>query len=75
MAICGTVWFKEFEPYLKGYDRVIVALDEDAIEKSVTMAKEIGLIVPTETRLLKKDLKYATAPEMELLLKHNRKIL
>lgn len=73
MAILGTNWPSEYESYLADYDRVLVALDEDATDKAAEMVKQINWYKPAELVILRRDLKYLHAPELELLLKHRCK--
>ena len=64
IALMGTHLVPEFIPILKGYDKIIVALDPDAARKSIDMANYLKFFVDTKVVLLKDDLKYSKVDEI-----------
>lgn len=54
-------------PYLLKYDRLFIALDDDATDKSLKLQKQLSYYKPTQIITLRKDLKYFSKDELENL--------
>ena len=63
VAILGTNLLDEHIDVLKGYSKVLVALDKDATDKALQMVKVLCRHVPTKLMVLSRDLKNLTKEE------------
>jgi len=70
VALLGTTLLSSHLKVLKeNFDSVTVCLDKDASRKSLDMASELMVHLPTEIRILEKDLKMLTKEELQGVLK------
>jgi hypothetical protein len=69
IALLGTNIFIEMYKYLEPFDKLVIALDDDATGKAVKLQKELSIIKPTFILPLKKDIKYYSNLEMKDLKK------
>jgi len=69
IALLGTNIPAEMYRFLEPYSKIFIALDADATKKSLQLQKELSIIKPTEVIILKKDIKYYNAIELEELRK------
>jgi hypothetical protein len=67
MAMLGTNIPIGTYRYFRSYDKLFIALDDDATQKSIKLQKELSIIKATEIILLKKDLKYYNQEEIQEL--------
>lgn len=69
VALLGTNLLDSHLPTLKGYDKVLVALDKDATAKGLQLVRKLQGHVPTSLVVLNKDLKDMTDDERRNTLK------
>ncbi len=69
MGLLGTSIPDELISYLAPYERLYLALDDDATGKSIKLQKKLSAYKPTSIIPLRKDLKYFTIDELEALKK------
>ncbi len=68
-SLCGTNVPPDTIAYLVQYDRLVIALDDDALSKSIKLQKQLSVYRPTFIIALKKDVKYYNSLELEQLRK------
>jgi DNA primase len=70
VALLGTSIKPTYMKFLTDkYDSLVVALDRDATNKALDIAKELSYYVPTTVKILEKDLKHYTVEEAKEFLK------
>jgi hypothetical protein len=70
VALLGTSIKPTYMKFLTDkYDSLVVALDRDATNKALDIAKELSYYIPTTVRILEKDLKHYTVEEAKEFLK------
>lgn len=68
VSLLGVYLKRQYIPSLSTYDRVIVALDKDAGEKSLDIQRVLGYYTKVDIVLLDKDIKYMTPDEIRELI-------
>jgi len=63
IALLGTNLQDSHLPYLRKYDRLLVALDKDATKKGLQLVRRLQAIRPTSLVVLNKDVKDMTDDE------------
>jgi DNA primase len=69
IALLGTNIPDESIKYLIRYDKLYIALDDDATGKAIKLQKQLNYYRPTFIVPLKKDIKYYSSFELEILRK------
>ena len=68
LALLGTSLLDEYKPYIAQYKTVIIALDPDAIPKTLQIAKELrGFVDNVKVLKLQDDIKYAKKKDINNL--------
>ena len=68
VALMGTSMSNEQKQYLSQFSTALVALDKDAVNKALQVAKELkGVVEKVKILMLKDDLKYGNDKDIELL--------
>ncbi len=65
IALLGSSISDECIRYLLSYDKLYVALDDDATGKAIKLQKQLSAYKPTKIIQLRKDLKYFTPSELQ----------
>ena len=69
VALLGTSIKPSYMDILLGlYESLVVALDRDATNKALDMARELSYYIPTTVRILERDLKHYTVSEAKEIL-------
>lgn len=74
MALLGTEWHESYRPYLKGYSKVLIALDRTATDKAVGLMDVLALDVPVSLVILDKDVKDLSLDDLKELVTHKETV-
>lgn len=68
VALLGTNLSLKQKKLLRGFNKIIIALDKDASKKALRMCKELRGVTQTSVRFLERDLKYLSAADVRKVL-------
>jgi len=72
MALLGTKFLGSYFPYTRDFNKIIIALDEDAFDKAVDIQRFLDYYIQTEVVKLERDLKYESPDRISEILKINK---